>query len=129
MVTGYERRAPDWQSGAGAPSLPSFQSFDGTRDHAMHRSQRKTARVLRWNRGKADRRSFGVTAEDLLEESRQLLAGWTVRHLVAVAAHFHGIEYIHVDMYVDLVDQPTQAIELSKHGGCSVAQVIDRQLF
>ena len=88
------------------------QAFNRTKNHAVERGDRQAAVIARGDRRKADGRGFRVAREDHLEQLRQLGAGWTVGHLVLVALHFARIEHVHINVDVDLVGEPAQAIEL-----------------
>src|SRR6185295_8943161 len=53
-------------------NLSRLHTADGARDHPVHGSDRQAALVWRRNRREADRRRFGIAAEDLLEQRREL---------------------------------------------------------
>src|SRR5687767_5663734 len=63
---------------------PRFDATNGGRNHAVDGRDRQAPLVGRRDRREADRRSLGISRKNRFEQLRQLLARWTIRHLVAV---------------------------------------------
>src|SRR5687768_363495 len=105
-----------------------FNATNRSSDHTIHRCERETSFVSARNRRKPNRRGLGIAGEDSLKQSGQLLARWTVGHLVPMAHYLPRIEHIHVNMYVDFIGKSTKSIELSENCRRHVPQFVNAEL-
>src|SRR5881394_3415961 len=79
-----------------AQALARLHAANRAGDHAVHGGDRQPAGIAGRDGRKPDRGRLGIAAKDLLEERRQLLARWAVRHLVDVRHDLARIEHVHV---------------------------------